>query len=225
MKAFLLINLLMVSSLAHASEQWESRLIKALDAIEAIQRTELKYRQITITPDSTEIARFSPADAEPWQLLQVDGEAPTEREQKKFLKDIEKEEERRGDDRLADLISPGTVELMPLNDQGHQPLRFKPLVEGMSDTDALIGTALWSVEDQQLLEFRITNSESFSPRFSVTVDQLEMSFRFQPLHGVAVPERYDFIVRGKLAGVKSIDIVSSIEFKSIQWLATADMSP
>lgn len=216
MKNLLLLGCLMAYSTAHASEFWEQQVADQLRQIELNEQQHLSFIQRIVSNDGIEEARHQPRSEQRWRLLSVDGVSATLTEQEAFAEDRQKERERRDGESLADLISPGSVTELEATSDGLIRLSFVPQVEGMKGVDALDGTLLWSESDQALRAMRITSQESFSPRFSVRIDQMEMAFQFQTFQGMTVPQRYEFTVLGKLAGLKTIDVMSTVEYLELE---------
>lgn len=213
--------ILAVAGTAVLAEDWEHRLIEELNAIQDAGHHRLSYVQTLTGKEGVEVARYDATQRETWQLLQVDGVPPTDRQQQDFQKQQQRERKRRQGERLSDLIARGSVQAQGLDEQGRQLLHFSPHLEDMPDSDALQGTALWSQENQHLVMLRVFSKTAFSPRFPVTVNQLEMVFHYQQIQGETVPERYTVLVVGKLAGIKTFKVSSTAEYSNIQLLISA----
>lgn len=216
LKRWFLLSGLMMALAVQASESWEGRIVEVLQRLDRTERERLAYVQRIVSNDRVEEAQYRPMSAEPWQLLSVDGMAATEREQETFADGRRKEQARRDGETLADLITPGSIVEEERGSDGMVRLSFVPQVENMDGEDALRGTLLWSETEAALQAMHIVNDQSFSPRFSVRIEDMMMSFQFQTFQGLTVPKRYEFAVSGKLAGLKRIDVASSIEYLELQ---------
>ncbi|WP_196159077.1 hypothetical protein [Reinekea sp. G2M2-21] len=194
---------------------WEQLLKSQLAEAELDTHQRFAFSQSTNNQDNErQVASFTPKREPQWQLISVDDRAPTDKEQSKFLKERERASERRGEDRFADLITPGTVAVADVTDS-RILLTFAPYLKDMSAADSqafMRGEAEVDPQTLRLLSLRIFSIDEFSPSFGVSIARLTIQFEFATFLGQTLPAHYLFSFQGKVAGMKKIDVESSIRY-------------
>jgi hypothetical protein len=209
---FLLTSLL-ASPLLFAD--WEAKLLAVLEQAQIETHQAFSYTQ-TIDSESNglEISRFD-AEREPsWELISLNGESPTDKERKKFQKDKVKEAERREETgSLVAMIEPGSVQVAEETAE-LVTLSFAPKMTDFPEDaqDALAGEAIWNKAQARLISLTVSSKAPFKPALGVKVNNMEMVFEFHEVAGYTLPEAVRFAFEGKLAGVKSIDVESTIAY-------------
>lgn len=202
-----------------ALAEWEAKLLALLEQAQIETHQHFSYTQtIDSENNGVEVSRFE-AEREPsWELISLNGEAPSEKDRKKFHKDKVREAERREETgSLVAMVEPGSVRVSEETDE-LVVLSFDPLMTDFPDDaqDALLGKAIWSKTQQRLLSLTVVSKAPFKPAMGVKVNSMEMVFEFHQVAGYTLPEAVRFAFEGKLAGVKTIDVESNIAYTDYQ---------
>lgn len=205
--------LLLLASAVSADAYWEQRLLAQLNEAAVTEHERFAYTQVVSSDEEIEISEFQPNATPKWQLISVNGAAPNDKQTKKFLK--QKQREADSERTFADIVQPGSVVLVEQNAQA-VVVEFRPQVERMSDksAEALVGRAVFAGDREQLQRFSIVNRGEFSPILSMKIEQFNMGFEFVQVDGQTLPKHLMFVMNGKLAGLKRIDVDSKVEYRN-----------
>jgi hypothetical protein len=190
----------------------------ANSAVERYASTDLEawyYTRTWVSGDEVVIDRHDPSlpGAEHWQLVSIDGHAPTPAEIEDYESERDSHEDG-SDDRFnnADvmkMLAPGTVQLME-SDDGSRVYGFqmqspngkrKRLYESMQG-------AIRVVEDERgpLVEMvRVWNVGPIYPALGVRISQASVDFSFATHNGHVLPSGVDVRFQGRAFLVKKLD--------------------
>lgn len=167
---------------------------------------------------SSSVASYNPQrDKEQrWQLLSIDGETPSQKQQRKFSKrqnseDKEKQQSYRF--KLRDIIQLDSLQLASEDEKRYQA-NFKVELEklGKKASKKLQGVLTYNKENEFIEKVVITNTDSFSPVFSADIKEFSLSFDFSKIQNAILPQKYHLSMKGTFAFFTEIDEVSTNTF-------------
>ena len=127
----------------------------------------------------------------PIVLIDINGNAPTEKEKETFEKDhparIPQQMDSQGVE-LKDIVSPGTLRFENQNDD-ICTFSFTPQLAFAGEPDSdypLHGFIEYDAKDRYLMHFKVTSYEAFKPRFGMHVNYFEMDIRIAQLEDKSV---------------------------------------
>ena len=176
------------------------------------------FTESRLSDDTVWVSRFDPrrAEGEKWQLLSVDGRAPTARERREFAHDKEDYEASENDQRL-DIVGVETLELVAEDDESWL-LRFVPdedEVEFIENIDATVRI----VKDGRYLEsVDLRNNADIKPGWGTKIGAFIVRFDFGPAvdDGPIVPQRMKIQVGGSVLlfiGIAETEIIEYSNFE------------
>ena len=200
-----------------ADERMEQLLFSELEEASITEHKKFAFVQRVDGEDGIEISTFIPSTEPEWTLVSINGEAPSNKEIKKFNKDKIKEAERNEGNGFRDLIAKGSV-VVESETESEIVVSFTPELDDMSDKamESMRGKAVFNAEDEALISLSIYSIEPFSPALSVKLEEMNMSFEFDQVQGETLPRQYLFSFRGKVAGLKSFDVDSTVAYSDYQ---------
>lgn len=119
---------------ASHAETHEELVERAFDAIETRIRDHWAFTRTETSADGVYVATHDPRREQPWELLTVDGRAPSSDEREEFLSERNQErgDEDDGEDENRSMVSPGSVELVDETDE-HWQFHFMPQADSEED--------------------------------------------------------------------------------------------
>ena len=223
-----LSSALWFSALANAQES-NARLIElvstAIERLESTPRSKLSYKISSYENEegdiSSKVERFDPRqpDESHWQLISLNGEKPTTKQQKSYLKERNEptKEEHSISIRLSELIQVDTLVLLQESDL-ELITGFNVNTEslGINAKDELKGEIRYDKSENYIEEIRIINKAPFSPMFSAEIDSLEVIFQFNLVGDWVVIQKQAFTMKGTFAFFSEIDEVSIAQYSDYQ---------
>lgn len=181
------------------------------------QATQCGFTRSMQDGDQSTVERFD-LDRGSWELLEIDGRAPTARELEKFFDDQNKRASRTLPTLLEfdDLAVPGSYELLKDSDLA-AVYEFAPAPEEGDDkqvTDALVGKLVVEKDLQSVAYFEVSNTQPFSPAFGVKVKSIYQKVEYQWLdeQAVFVIGKVTVKMSGKAFGMKKISQDMTVTF-------------
>lgn len=186
-----------LSATAHAADDYDAILEQAIAPIEREYEGRWSFTEAKTEGDEVRIASYDPRRDQDnhWQLEQIDGREPTEKEFEKFLQDKAKESKeaqeheqaekdsdqrgrRRGSRDVREMIEPGTLTLLEETEQ-HWMFSFQPADVGEDFNKHLDGT-LRIIKDGPYLDSLVLESRKpFKPQFGIKVNDFSTRLQFE----------------------------------------------
>lgn len=174
---------------------------------------------------TSSIERFSPNIKlnKQWQLIKINGEVPTARQQKKFIKDKIKQANKKAEGanysmKLDEMINQDTLQFV--FDNGSQiKASFKVYLSQLGD-DAqgkLQGTLIYNKQFEFIEEISIVNNADFSPVFSANISELALTFNFIHKDGAILPQQNKLQMKGRFAFFTKIDEISTDSYSNYEF--------
>lgn len=178
---------------------------------------------------SSSIELFDPIKEqhEQWSLLRIDGQAPTEKQVKKFVKSKRKEKDDSDQQslsvKLGDIILLNSLQLVS-EDQNHLRASFDVYLSQLGEeaTENLKGSLIFAKDEQFIESIEIINKGEFSPVFSAAITDFKLSFRFVKIDSAILPQQNDLSMKGTFAFFTEIDEVSTDTYSDYQYVGQVD---
>lgn len=179
------------------------------------------FTESRLSDEQEQVARFDPRrpEAERWQLLSVDGRAPTDEERREFADDKDGYETSDNDQRL-DIVGIESLELVAEDDESWL-LRFVPdedEVEFVENVDATVRI----VKDGRYLQFvDMRNSADIKPGWGTKIGTFVVRFEFGPAvaDGPIVPKNMGIQVGGSVllfVGFEETEVITYRDFEPLR---------
>jgi hypothetical protein len=209
-----------------AGQDYPELVRQALKATEGGPTRDWAFTETTRKDGKISVSRFDPRqpDGERWTLLTVDGREPTDGERRQME---ERRKARRGgrgeeesgeadDDRLIDMIQPGSMRLLE-ETPTHARYSFTPTSNDEKDAalyEHVDATLLVARAGPYVAELDLRSSAPFKPAFGITVSEFVMTLAFAPVApGEAVVPSSVFVrMAGRAMLVKAIDETVEVSF-------------
>ena len=219
----LALLLLFLAVDAHA-ESHEELVRRAFDAMESDLSANWSYTETSRNSEGTYIARFDPRlpEDEHWNLLSVDGRAPTSEELDDFLES--KSRDKGGDDDNDEpMFADGSIDLIEETDD-YWVFRFRPKTGSDDEAKfmAAVDARLKVVKKGHFVSLvSMRNTDTIKPGKGVKIKKFETDLEFVPAYegGPTVPHRVRAAVQGKAFLVVKIDEEEQIEFSDFEQVA------
>jgi hypothetical protein len=175
----------------------------------------------------TFVGRYDPrfSDNARWNLLTIDGRAPTADEIADYQADKENEFDGHDDDSEIDIVNLDTLELIDETDDSWV-YRFIPEVDDDDDEEdrefmQQVDGTIKVIRDGNYLEYiDLRNNKPIRPAFSVKISRFLTRLTFGPAgdDGPIVPLSIDVEVKGRAMLVIKIDVVESIRYSEYEYV-------
>jgi hypothetical protein len=175
----------------------------------------------------TIVGRYDPrfSDNARWNLLTIDGRAPTADEIADYQDDKENEFDGHDDDSEIDIVNLDTLELIEETDDSWV-YRFIPEVDDDDDEEGRefmqqVDGTIKVIRDGNYLEYiDLRNNKPIRPAFSVKISRFLTRLTFGPAgdDGPIVPLSIDVEVKGRAILVIKIDVVESIRYSEYEYV-------
>lgn len=175
----------------------------------------------------TIVGRYDPrfADNARWNLLTIDGRAPTADEIADYQDDKKNEFDGHDDDSEIDIVNLDTLELIEETDDSWV-YRFIPEVDDDDDEEGRefmqqVDGTIKVIRDGNYLEYiDLRNDKPIRPAFSVKISRFLTRLTFGPAgdDGPIVPLSIDVEVKGRAILVIKIDVVESIRYSEYEYV-------
>jgi len=174
---------------------------------------------------SSSIELFDPgkSKSEQWSLLRINGELPSQKQQRRFVKD--KQKESKSDDEqnlsisLRKLIVPGSLKLLE-EDSEQLTATFAIGLSKLGEdaSKSLSGHLLYDKQQGFIREITVTNHQDFSPIFSATISDFKMTLSFIKKQQWILPSEHKLAMKGTFALFTEIDEVSTDTFSEYRYI-------
>jgi hypothetical protein len=228
-KYYLLAICIGVIFSALATENTSEELVlfkeKVERAIVKAENTEKAHWSYTISRYENEegditssIEQYSPQSGEQWLLKQIDGQQPTQKQIKSFVKKKNKQSEKKKQGEniqlsLRELINQESLSLVSADDK-HIIMAFdvdwKKL--GKDSVGKLQGELRYQQENQFIEKISIWNNAEFSPMFTAKITDLAVTFTFLHINGAVLSKQYEMKMKGSFAYFTEINETSLDSF-------------
>ena len=175
----------------------------------------------------TIVGRYDPrfSDNARWNLLTIDGRAPTADEIANYQNDKENEFDGHDDNSEIDVVNFDTLELIEETDDSWV-YRFIPEVDDDDDEEGRefmqqVDGTIKVIRDGNYLEYiDLRNDKPIRPAFSVKISRFLTRLTFGPAgdDGPIVPLSIDVEVKGRAILVIKIDVVESIRYSEYEYV-------
>lgn len=175
---------------------------------------------------SSSIERFTPNKAldKRWTLLQINGDKPSQKQLKKYLKNKEKlannkKEGKNYSIQLRELINQDSLKFHSEN-TSHIKMGFDVYVSHLGE-DAkgkLDGILSYHKQDDFIEDITITNNAKFSPMLSASITDLSMTLSFVQINNAVLPSEQALDMKGTFAYFVEIDEVSTDTISNYQYM-------
>jgi hypothetical protein len=208
-----------------APNQLRTSVEQAVASLDAAEQDKRWYFTLTIVEEGREsVIRHDPLQERLRQrtLLRVEGDTPD----KKQLRDFQKKEEKRIEDRgpaanYSYLVDLATLEQTSLKNNIAE-IHFSPRIKGMEDfRDELAGKLLLDTQAKQIEKIEIFSTRAFSPAFSVTLESYQLNFTFRNENGARVLDEMISVAAGKAGFLKRFNAETRVNFSDYQAAITA----
>ena len=178
---------------------------------------------------TSSIEQFDPLKDQPkqWSLLQINGQTPTEKQAKKFVKSKRKNaddsDQQSFSVKLRDIIQLDSLQLVS---EDHESIKasFDVYLSQLGEeaTESLQGSLIF-MKDRQFIEtIEISNKGEFSPLFSAEITDFKLTFRFLKIDTAILPQQNDLAMKGTFAFFTEIDEVSTDTYSDYQYVGQVD---
>lgn len=183
------LSLTSVAATGSETEKNQHYLSIVKSAVKKFKDTKYENWQFTITQVENEEGDVSTStqshdpSREPnqkWQLVSLNGEAPSDRKRKKYSKKMHTEYGSYRPRNFFDNIVMDSLQLAHKTEE-HLTFEFDVVTEEFGDdaNDKLRGQFILNREQNFIESLTINNTESFSPQFLVTVSHLTLDLRYE----------------------------------------------
>lgn len=215
-----------------------SQLDLAEQALASLDDTALDgwaFTETTVHNGTETIARYDPSlpEGERWNLISVDGRAPTDDDREDFEKrhaggdQKDGEQEDSEEQGFSAVIEPDS--LVPLEDSvTHAVYRFQPASGEEEDDDGmsehLDGLLRISKNGPYVESLEMRSREPFSPAFSVKIKEFSTVMTFAPVgeNGTVLPESVEVRVIGRAMLFKKLDETVETRLSDYRFVGQAE---
>ena len=173
---------------------------------------------------SSSVEQHSPHSNQQWTLKRINGQQPTEKQIKQFVKNKKK---RNNNDKqgkniqfpLRKLIKPESLSFVS-NDDKSIVLAFDVHLErlGKDSIGKLTGKLIYQKQKQFIEKITIWNNADFSPMLTANITDLIMSFTFLDINGAVLIKQNKLEMKGSFAYFTRINETSQDEFSDYVYL-------
>lgn len=206
----------------------EQKVIQAIANISDAQRKDwavhISHYENEEGDITSSIERYTPHEnpSKRWTLLRINDQVPSDKQRKKFAKKklerAENKDEGEGYSvNFNTLIVQDSLQLLSDN-SSEVEVGFRVRLDEFGDDaqSKLQGTLLYSKQQDYIETITISNSDEFSPMFSASISELELSFNFIKLSDVVLPQKIEMQMKGSFAYFTEIDEISTTTYSDYQ---------
>lgn len=166
---------------------------------------------------TSSIEQYSPQLKVPWQLKKINGQQPSKKQIRKFIKRKNKQQ---GNINLSlnELINIESLSLVTMDEQQITlgfAVNWQKL--GKDSIGKLQGQLTYQLEKQFIDTISIYNRAAFSPMFSANITDLMVTFRFIAINGAVLSEQNEIKMKGSFAYFSEIDETSSERYTDYRY--------
>ena len=196
-----------------------------------------RFAEVSNDGEVERVANFDPTrpEAERWQLLAIDGEAPSPEQQIEFRKQKREQREReakRNGDEVADPLE--SIDMTSLQLVAESPsgwdISFQPMGTGQSEKmmSKMRGSLRISRPQLCVELLEITSPGPIKPQIGVKVERFLSRFEFAPIAqdadrcGRILPTAMQFEISMRAFGVMAVDRAMSATYSDYESVTTSD---
>ena len=157
-----------------------------------------------------------------WTLITKNGEKPTKKQQKNFVKDksAQASEQEKGANhamKLREIINQESL-VFKADSGSHISMNFNVYVKklGEDSKGKLTGILFYNKEQEFIDEITITNNAEFSPMFTASISELLLTFNFVKIDNAILPKQNKLQMKGTFAYFTQIDEVSNDTYSNYE---------
>lgn len=222
---------------AHANTeqaQLKQQIDNAISRFEQTPRKQWAYQVSNYENEegniTSSIERYDPAleTSQHWQLLEINGEEPSQKQLEKFYQRKNKAKQKKDKNKeeqsfsfqLRDMIVIDSLQLVS-EDDNDLKASFEVELERLGEkaSKKLQGVLTYSKQDEYIQHLAINNTDSFSPVFSADIKEFSISFHFGKMNDAILPQKYEMNMKGSFAFFTEIDEVSTTTFSNYRFVA------
>jgi hypothetical protein len=180
------------------------------------------YTTTAHTNEEILVSRNKPArdGVEGRELISVNGNPPSAKRLKKFMKQEAKRNEdsdgkrKRGE--FSKMVDYTTLTLQEITNR-QAILSFTPVLDRLEkDSDKLKGTIVLNTDTLLMEEFSVINTDKISPAFSVSFSTFRLKFLFTQVDGVTLYSQMETTIKGKAGFFKKFEESTEIVFSDYE---------
>jgi hypothetical protein len=158
-----------------------------------------------------------------WSLMRINGNEPTTKQQKKFLKAKRKRANKKQSDKSYSVKFREIINLASLRYQSetatHIEMRFQVTLSQFGDDTKgkLDGLLSYNKQDRFIETITIVNNAEFSPMFSAAINELRLTFSFIQIDEAVLFREHALQMKGTFAYFVEIDEVSKDTYFDYQY--------
>jgi hypothetical protein len=172
---------------------------------------------------TSSIEQYLPQAPESWVLKQINGQEPTEKQIKNFVKKKQKQSKKtkQGESiqvNLRELINRESLSLVS-DDKESTVMAFNVHFAklGKDSVGKLQGQLVYKRDSQFIQQITIWNNEEFSPMLTANITDLEIIFTFSHINGAVLIKQNEMKMKGSFAyfteiNENSIDIYTGYQY-------------
>ena len=204
----------------------KQKISQAIDKFEQTRRESWAY-QITRYENeegevTSSIEQYTPVnkEGERWTLIRINGEQPTDKQNKTFREKKQKNREKQKEGAnysvaLREIINQDTLKFIS-EDSDYIKTSFKVYLDKLGEDakDKLQGELSYNKQLNFIESMTITNSAAFSPMFSAKITDFKLTFTFTSINNQILPLQQDMAMKGSFAFFTEIDEVSTDNYSN-----------
>lgn len=161
---------------------------------------------------SSSIEAHAPLSSSPWTLLKVNGQAPTDKQIEHFIDKKQKSHVKKESDiklSLRELIHHESLSLTSI-DENYIIMEFNVYWEklGYDSNGKLQGKLYYQQQNEFIEKIVIWNNDEFSPLFTASINELQVTFSFLHINGAVLPKQTEMKMKGSFAYITEINETS-----------------
>lgn len=196
---------------------------EAFDNTAPVARDTWAYTRTEDNGETVTVERFDPRAENRWSLLSIDGAAPNDEQLAAAREKHERREssdEYLGKNDFSDLAVTTSWELIS-EDSGSATYQFAPAPDGESEKfiEALQGELVIDRTSKTVKSFRVYNTKPFKPAAVAKIKKMNTVYEYQEASpGVILVSRIEVVAKGRVFGLKKIDMQQEIEFSELEFI-------
>lgn len=168
-----------------------------------------------------------------WVLLKLNGETPSDKEQRKYQQKRQKQYDKKTESQesnfsfsLKELILIPTLTLES-EDENYLRANFKVSLSQLGDeaSNHLQGLLTYNKQQQFIESIDIANTAPFSPMFSAEITELTIQFNFQKIDSAVLPLSNQMTMKGSWAFFTEINEVSKDTYRDFNRISDTEQNP
>ncbi|WP_085297799.1 hypothetical protein [Cognaticolwellia mytili] len=158
-----------------------------------------------------------------WSLMRINGNEPTTKQQKKFIKAKRKRANKKQSDKSYSVKFREIINLESLRYQSesatHIEMSFQVTLSQFGDDtkEKLDGLLSYNKQDAFIETITITNNAEFSPMFSAAINEFSLTFNFINIDDAILFREHTLEMKGTFAYFVEIDEVSKDTYSDYQY--------